>query len=837
MWRSYLAFEVCILLGSGFIELDSDFPTLKINITAAPASSRGIAMEAADFVVGFCQVQLKYLEPHAVCVEVGHWRRTSRGRRRSTHTLRKVFDASESTCKPHSIKHSLPVLVDSEELEGLLANSGVSLRAVTESRPPYLKITPQRKLQFIHGKKRYEAAIGSRVGPDAWWTVKLLCAPSGINPRALFRDEIDQYHYQQRPSDGEIIFQRRQCAAGSPEEALWGLKLKGYKPKHLDILKNKWNQNLWEAFARLSHFPGLLTGFMLGNVQRYKSLHVDDMMVHCLTLFYNEWTEFIASGQAASGAATSLVGSAANSTTVELLEMRAPSVSTVDRREIENLMREGVLFPAITDPALRSHVEQSILRAKGLIYSVRCLCENMKYLAIAVSIIRSHLKIDLPPGLSFYQAVGNIWSKPPGCLIEWAEFDFRTAPCAPSLDVSFLSLFLSALRRFWQLQDAHGPRCEGKPLKPSVDPEFKARFLYQAKQFGFGIPEGQRVATLPEIEHYLEEEAKKPPVDVAQESSRERRWGRPYESSAHYLASHLFLPELVRRDEQGLYPNTLFIQRDFLYRFLGAHLSEELKSVLRQNEAHVAMYGLQFIAADRNVHTLVNSTDLGSMGVVQDLAGQGTRDPTLFDSRSRNPAQVTSYPTSDTRNSDSAQQTTYQPGNTTRDSAITQLTIYQPGDTTRDSAGTQLTIYQPGDAGNIRGSNAPTQQTIYQPSDIRSPGEISRQTIYGPETSRSSISTSLTEQSIYQPGYVISPTLTEQTVYQPTFRISNFNSGSCSPVSQTGLKPLVLPRLIKRQGWAPDEFSEFLNLRPSRSRYARSTRSTVASTSAERSIP
>ncbi|KAK4148546.1 hypothetical protein C8A00DRAFT_19640 [Chaetomidium leptoderma] len=424
---------------------------------------------------------------------------------------------------------------------------------------PYHRLTSSHhKLRCVHGRQRYEAAIRSaKLGPDTWWTVKLYCLPQGIDPRVLLRNEVEQDHHQTKYNDGHVF-----CAVlyweeqGDPHRAhSWRSKLTLGQQKRLDILM-KWKP-VKERLMSLRAFPGLLDALKLGNVERMVHSRGLPQIIRNLDHIYNTW-DMITLGE-------SRVRRAADVPTVQHLQMLAPSASRADRSTIRDLMQSGELFHTVRDPGLRARIEQRILQTKVLIPSVRSFHENMKYLQIVNHIMESYLITTLRRGEAISEALDALWSQPEDCLIEYTEGQFTRAPRPPSLDLSFMTVVVAALRGFPRLCDGdyRGPRCEvgERHTAASKDEIAIDRFRALARKVGY------RVATAQEVPLILADMGECA-IEPA-EGPVGRRWNRPFSDSARFCASKLFLPELLEDKPMTAYPGTLFVQRDFIRSFFG----------------------------------------------------------------------------------------------------------------------------------------------------------------------------------------------------------------------------------------------------------------------------
>lgn len=509
---------------------------------------------AAEFLFGRCQLRLEDIE-----IDPDYCRERIDG---AIDHLRPVFE-DPNEFEPHTESHQFPILTDLDGLRQLLEDSRVSHDAFRESQsaPPYPRLTSLHgKFRCIHGRQRYEAAVGStKLGPDTWWTVRLFCLPEGIDPRLLLREEVEHDHYQTKYNDGHVF-----CAVTYWEEqddpgrvSHWMSKLSPAKQKRLKTLMRC--KPLKRRLEKLRVFPGLLDALELGNGDRVGHSLSQPQISRNLDHIYDVWDRITLG--------LPRVRRAADVPTVRRLQMLAPSASSVDRSTIQEMMRSGELFSSLKDQGLRAEIEQRILQLDVLIPSVKSLHENTKYLYIADYVIKTHLVPSLRNGESLSKALNSLWSEPDECFVEYAEGKFWKAARRPSRELSYMTMVTAALRNFPRLCDGDymGPRCEAgeSHTRATEDPAVVHRFRVLAQKVGYSVSAAPLVPSVsppPGREHSIIEPA---------EASVERRWNRPFSDSARFCASRLFLPQLAEHQPMAAYPRTLFVQRDFVRSFFG----------------------------------------------------------------------------------------------------------------------------------------------------------------------------------------------------------------------------------------------------------------------------
>lgn len=535
-------------------------------------------MASEEFLLGRCQIRLRDIE-----IDLDYCRERIDA---AVACLSSVFE-DPNKFNPYAELHQFPIVTNPEQLRQLLDNSGVSHSSFTESQlhGPYPRLTSHHgKLRCIHGRQRYEAAIGSqKLGPDTWWTVKLYCLPEGVDPRILLYEEVEQDHYQTKYNDGHVF-----CAVlywgerGDMRRVnSWRKKLPENKQKSLGILLKL--TPVKERLSRLRVFHGLLDALKLGNVEKMVNSHGLPQICRNLDRIYEVWNN-ITLGEPR-------VQRAASVATVQRLQMLAPSASHSDRHKIQELMQTGQVFPTLRDLDLRARIQQRILQIEGLIPSVESFHQNMKYLNIVNHVIRSNLITTIGKGEAVSEAMSSLWTRPDACLVEYAQGQFLRPTRPPSQDLSYLILVAAALRDFPRLcnGDYMGPRCEvGGNRTPAVrDQAAVDRFRLLAHKIGYSVATtGQPLPTAVVAEQLASEPAEGPV---------ERRWNRPYADSARFCASRLFLPELFQDRPIAAYPGTLFVQRDFIRSFFSEipHLTTVVRLPSQLPEPSVQPYTLR----------------------------------------------------------------------------------------------------------------------------------------------------------------------------------------------------------------------------------------------------
>lgn len=323
--------------------------------------------------------------------------------------------------------------------------------------------------------------------------------------------------------------------------------------------------NILAALDRVMSFPGMRSGFQLGNIDKHLATHCDEQIVRYLDHIYRVWDLMVCGG----GVDTLVV----DDSTVRLLQLRAPSVSKTDRLFICLAMDDGRLFPGVTEPNARKRLYHTLISLDLVIPSLETFHENMKYITIGAKIIKKHL--DVPTGRSgchirvttLLQRLTDHWN--PECLplIEVSEGYFMHLQAPTSPDLAFKQLFISVLRQFPFLSTDAALRDFRSEAMPAYTDQHRLRLLFlRAKRLGYEnikIREGlQRpnghidlVQTPFEATH---------PVPLA-----DWRGGKPFVRTLLALERSSFLPTLGLSDIscEGVTPE--FVQNDMMTAFFG----------------------------------------------------------------------------------------------------------------------------------------------------------------------------------------------------------------------------------------------------------------------------
>ncbi|KAF8846440.1 hypothetical protein BDZ45DRAFT_699992 [Acephala macrosclerotiorum] len=362
-------------------------------------------------------------------------------------------------------------------------------------------------------------------------------------------------------SDGEIYWNIRYYQKQNNNELAqyFMLRLSPWKQRHL---KQMFRHNYFiKAFDELLCYPGLWSGFELGNIRRHLALRCHEELLSYLKHVYITWEEITQHDP--------LVCRAVDIYTVQNLQMRAPLASSIDRDYIIQGFDNWLIFSQITNVTLREKIKQTILQLPVLIPTIKSFHENVKYLEIAAKIIKKQLFANRLP-FTIYQALSSIWKSTGRAIVEVREGEFKFVQISTEdsiRDIAYVQVFLSAFRDFPELSyDA--PRKEKGEEVPRGMPNDTIIYqsLKRVQLLGFHSAK---------IDQKINEFGRPSVLNLGRATttwrggeSLKRRWGRPFEGSYKYFRERLFLGR-AEQLELDVYPSIMFVQQDLLAAFFG----------------------------------------------------------------------------------------------------------------------------------------------------------------------------------------------------------------------------------------------------------------------------
>lgn len=518
-------------------------------------------------LLGLCRIQVKDL---ALDIRFVRRARKTKHRAQALQDMRAILDLAGDAEAP---KHSVPVIVFTDQLDSVLTHSNCTLSDLVQARNPML--SPPHKLLCLHGWKRINAAMTK--DPHMWWSVRLYSIPPGIDPYRVLRPEIEDDSYETPWSHGEVMLKVLRAHPSGQDVNKLVLKLRSQATRK--ALKILLKQPHSFPIHTLQNFPGLWAGLELGNIERHLSLHSTDEMRYCIQRIRTKWRRYTFGDPQ--------VEEAVDEVTVEEVEQRSPACPA-DRAHIRELMASGALLASIRDPERRQKFERELLKEKMFIPSIKALHENLKYLSVAIWIIKRHLLSGLGAE-SVFGAMQALWQNPQHCVLEFDEGDFRELPCPASPYVSYMGVVITSLRYSPWLSDFR-PRWKGeKAMDIQSDPRYLHCFLRSVQEIGYNSPKIE--ATVSKLGEEIEifeacPTPKEPTINRSyveiQDALIGRRWGKPKATSFQSAQKHLFLPKLFYYRPDTPYPTSTFVFKDFFFSFFDV---QQLSNVLETPRA------------------------------------------------------------------------------------------------------------------------------------------------------------------------------------------------------------------------------------------------------------
>jgi hypothetical protein len=109
-------------------------------------------------LLGFCRIQVKDLALDTRFLRRAH---KTKHRAQAVQDMTAILDLAGD---PEAPRHSLPIVVFTDQLDSILAHSNCTLSDLVQARDPLL--SPPHKLPCLHGWKRVNAAMTK--DPHMW---------------------------------------------------------------------------------------------------------------------------------------------------------------------------------------------------------------------------------------------------------------------------------------------------------------------------------------------------------------------------------------------------------------------------------------------------------------------------------------------------------------------------------------------------------------------------------------------------------------------------------------------------------------------------------------------
>ncbi|KAF3091829.1 hypothetical protein TWF103_011391 [Orbilia oligospora] len=437
----------------------------------------------------------------------------------------------------------------------------------TEFEIPLIELPPS-SVECLYGHHRILAAREVLPIVDQWWIVDLYLSGQASSDRIRIHLE-SEYANSLNISDGEIYRNIRLQikAKNTKEERRWWARLSTSKRRDAKTLMGR--SNLCQAFDCLLHLSGLWAGLQLGVFQRILSLNCDEEIVTYLCKIRQVWEHFLL----ASHEYMALL----DSTSVKLLELKAPGIVAEDNLFVENGMRNGKILSFIKDASSRRLIKAVISGYRGIIPSLRTLFEDTKYLEVCAR----GMRLLVPPSThrSLKDSFAAAFQSPGKPAVLQVDADqFLRIELAPGRDkflYAYQQLWLFNMRHFPDLSNT-SPRKEKQHPKPSIKSK-NNMVIHSMKQVAAALgfhneiiadvqendpflqcvqellqeiwpqdTSGTNIELEQQLVHLLKQHHPVPTKPQVRKTGVEdlmRRCGRPYELSHNYDRHFLFDPD------------------------------------------------------------------------------------------------------------------------------------------------------------------------------------------------------------------------------------------------------------------------------------------------------
>lgn len=295
--------------------------------------------------------------------------------------------------------------------------------------------------------------------------------------------------------------------------------------------------------------------------------------------------------------------------TVELMETRAPKMSTEDREFVIRNFEDGAIFPGVPDGSTRRRLLRNALSVDGMIPSMKTFHEDTLYMEYSLQAIK--ILIDSVTS-QVRETLRNMWRGSGKTHLVLEYEDGVTKESDVQMDeeslfqTSYLQLWIFAMRNFPKLTYLSSKRdSKNKVAIPGPDPHFQFAFASTAKALGFESNSITALLSMDPLhahardmlskakppsqfeydcEYYAEAHAdllrqiqtrKLPPVEdkfpvwtlATSDILVGRRAGRPYDETLKKLAPHLFLHNICQTPKPQRYVTDLYVIRECIHRF------------------------------------------------------------------------------------------------------------------------------------------------------------------------------------------------------------------------------------------------------------------------------
>ncbi|KFY66254.1 hypothetical protein V496_02131 [Pseudogymnoascus sp. VKM F-4515 (FW-2607)] len=238
---------------------------------------------------------------------------------------------------------------------------------------------------------------------------------------------------------------------------------------------------LYSALCALRPFMGLWKSFRKGLLHRIKNLKCDDELIHSLEHIRSIWTTIV-------GGDLTLMCKI-DPETVELMETRAPKISTEDREFIIHNFQNGAIFAGVPDRSTRRRLLRNALSVDGMIPSIKTFHEDTIYMEFSLQAIK--ILIDSMKS-QVRETLRDMWRGSGKIHLVLEYEDGVTKETDVQMDqeslfqTSYLQLWMFAMRNFPKLTYLSSKRNrKNKVAIHGPDPHFLFAFASTAKALGF----------------------------------------------------------------------------------------------------------------------------------------------------------------------------------------------------------------------------------------------------------------------------------------------------------------------------------------------------------------
>ncbi|CUS07176.1 unnamed protein product, partial [Tuber aestivum] len=380
-------------------------------------------------------------------------------------------------CLRREREHRIPALIESSALATALEVSGAVPDTLlgSEDDPPLL-VFPEASVECLHGQHRILAASRYLEDNNRWWVVDLYDQGRSlvIALRQYFRDGYADY---EQTSDGEIFRKLRLYSRSGQVELERNMWCQLSPSKQRDLKQLLANEPLRTAFDNLLDWPGLWPSMKLGTFHRL------------LTMRY-VWRRICVDRPD--------IMASTDSKTVDLVQLRAPCASKVDRNHIELGMDSMLLYPAVINIQDRYSIREGICQMRQ-IPSLFTFFEDLIYLECCSKALRS--LFDSSQG-TIHESMSQLYTRHSAtdCLLPIQLQDGTFRECAGNdidgQEFGYQQLWLYVMRHFPEMVPAT-PRKENGIPKPKVkEPDSRTWYGFAALAQHLGFASEQIAALL-----------------------------------------------------------------------------------------------------------------------------------------------------------------------------------------------------------------------------------------------------------------------------------------------------------------------------------------------------